>query len=140
MKYAGLTIADKDALLDAQAKGDICAWKKSNGYVESSSKFPTWKTDGKVIPINTALAQIAEMEREQKPAAVIPVSEKPLTWNDAINAMSAEEKALLFDRFGMCYGEGISDEECNKNKDCYSCAMRFLNSPYDGRAQEGAEG
>ena len=60
--YAGLTPADKPALERAKENGNICAWKTSGGYMNSSSKYPSWDVGGKVMTIDTALAQIAEME------------------------------------------------------------------------------
>ena len=51
MSYQGLTIADKDALIEAKGRNGWRVFLDSVGYM---------------VEIDTALAQIAEMEREQK--------------------------------------------------------------------------
>lgn len=62
--YAGLTIADKGALLDAQAKGWDYVRVKEDGSFE---KFMNgvFLCEITVYHIPTALAQIAELEREK---------------------------------------------------------------------------
>jgi hypothetical protein len=93
VRYNGLTIADKDALLDAKAKGanyiardkdnDVRAFIEKpvktetywmgksfneNWWIEDNSvlKFIQW-SDTEPVHIDIAIAQVAEMEREQKP-------------------------------------------------------------------------
>ena len=73
--YAGLKITDKTALLDAKARGFNTAVIKSTMQI---------------VDIDLALAQIAEMETAQTPTIA------PLTWNERINQMTAEEKAPYF--------------------------------------------
>jgi hypothetical protein len=119
MSYNGLTIADKDALLDAQAKGaewvardmDFSVygyvgrpirshngtWWRPNDAIESKCMqldasmllFVHW-SDPDPVHIPTALAQIAEMERDkwQLEAQISEGSEdatqKPRTNQDAL--------------------------------------------------------
>ena len=76
MTYAGLTKADKPALLDAKSKGYDSAYLNFDGYPER-------------VMVDLALAQIAEMESEQnnmlsekaseKCCAEMESAEKPLT-------------------------------------------------------------
>ena len=83
MTYAGLTTADKGALLDAKARG----FKTVKPFHQSANE---WDVD-------LALAQIAEMESKQKELLSEKASEKGcLTWNERINWMTVEEKAWYF--------------------------------------------
>jgi len=128
MQYAGLTIADKPALLEAQAKGaewvavhwggkaygyaknpnreDVCdeccygsysSWTAQDGDVEIELGFMPYPLlsyqDKEPFHIPTAIAQIAEMEREQKTnyfrigdatSEVAVTTSKPRTNHDAL--------------------------------------------------------
>ena len=106
MTYAGLTTADKGALLYAKSRG----FKTVKPFHQSANE---WDVD-------LALAQIAEMES----------AEKPLTWNERINQMTVEEKAewvkeYLFDSAceGVCMYNGC-------NGACTENIIAFFNSPY----------
>lgn len=72
-------------------------------------------------------------------AAVIPAP----TWNDAINAMSAEEKIEMLGEIanGSCaFCVLIGQDVSCKNTCCKKCIAELFNSPYDGgKTQEGAE-
>ena len=121
--YAGLKIEDEAALLEAKSFREkwLCSIR----------------ADLDPVNIDLALAQIAEMKAAQKPAS-------PPTWNDAINAMSINEKA-----------HWMIDGACRMHNDAARCAWdkpdefearyvermsELLASPYDGgKAQEGAE-
>ena len=105
--YAGLTIADKPALMDAKARGKKTLTMAFSDRVQ-------------VVDIDIALAQIAELES----------AEKPLTWNERINQMTAEEKAewikeYLFDAAceGVCMYNGC-------NGACTENITAFFNSPH----------
>ena len=87
--------------------------------------------------------RIEDMEAEQTPTHA-PQRTKPPTWNDALNAMSINEKA-----------HWMIDGACRMHNDAARCAWdkpdefearyvermsELLASPYDGgKAQEGAE-
>ena len=63
MTYAGLTTADKGALLDAKANGFKVFCETSNGGRTFYSKYPSVsEVNSRIISIDLALAQIAEME------------------------------------------------------------------------------
>ena len=109
MTYAGLTTADKGALLDAKAGG----FKTTKPFHQSAEE---WNID-------LALAQIAEMETAQTPTS------PPLTWNERINQMSAEEKGEFFATFD-CRMTFDEDYDCGKHKGCKPCMIDFFNSPY----------
>lgn len=59
----------------------------------------------------------------------------PITWNDAINAMSAEEKAEFFSEWIGCDG---CPNPIDCNGECTKMLTKLFNSPYNG-AQKGAE-
>ena len=61
----------------------------------------------------------AELEREKN----------PLTWNERINQMSAEEKGEFFATFD-CRMTFDEDYDCGKHKGCKPCMIDFFNSPY----------
>ena len=107
MTYAGLTISDKPALLEAQKNGHTYIYLNHDGF----------RT---VYNVNLALAQIAEMES----------AEKPLTWNERINQMTVEEKAKWLYDMDVCRVSSISIEECNSYRHCTECMKNLLNSPY----------
>jgi len=94
MTYAGLTTADKGALLDAKAKGWDHVRVREDGSFEKymNGVFLCAIT---VYNIDLALAQIAEMEKNQVLSEIIDSIENkpPLTWNERINQMTVEEKA-----------------------------------------------
>ena len=69
----------------------------------------------------------AELEREKN----------PLTWNERINQMSAEEKGEFFATFD-CRMTFDEDYDCGKHKGCKPCMIDFFNSPYtEGDTDEG---
>ena len=105
--YNGLTISDKPALLEAKERGKTTLTMAFSDRVQ-------------VVNIDLALAQIEEMESE----------EKPMTWNERINQMTVEEKAewikeYLFDSAceGVCMYNGC-------NGACTENIIAFFNSPY----------
>ena len=124
MTYAGLTISDKPALLDAKSKGYDSAYLNFDGYPER-------------VMVDLALAQIAEMEKAKKSATVIPVSEKPLTWNERINRMTVEEKARYLSRVTITCPPNASTREtpCNPHG-CEDCWTEYLASPYTEGANQ----
>ena len=74
------------------------------------------------------LAQIAEMEKAQK----------PLTWNERINQMTVDEKAKWLYDLDVCRVSSISIDECNSYRHCTECMRNMLNSPYtEGEKHEG---
>ena len=107
--YAGLTISDKPALLEAKAQ-----WR-TRYFLESIGQW---------VPIDLALAQIEEME----------VAGKPLTWNERINQMTAEEKRkLMTENLTACvykkFNKSVPIGACSKKK-CGDCWEEFFASPY----------
>ena len=123
---AGLTISDKPALLDAKRNGYDSAVINLIGYPEE-------------VNISIALAQIAEMEKAKKSATVIPVSEKPLTWNERINQMTVEEKARYLSRVTItCPPNASTRKTPCKQCGCVECWTEYLASPYpEGEKHEG---
>ena len=103
-RYAGLTISDKPALLEAKSTGYRTTHLWSNGL-----RY--------LVNIDVALAQIAEMES----------AEKPMTWNERINQMTVEEKAKWMSERGYC-PENFLD--CDMYEDCKACWKAVLASPY----------
>lgn len=158
--YAGLTISDKPALLDAKARGAewvardqrgnrlwifekepkklVTLWACDPDYTAmhameiDSALLPFIKwSDAEPVNIDIALAQIAEMESAAgNPVTDIPVSEKPLTWNERINQMTLEEKAIWLYNMDVCRVSSISIEECNSFRHCVECMKSMLASPY----------
>ena len=139
MTYAGLTISDKPALLDAKARG----FKTVKPFHQSANE---WDVD-------IALAQIAEMESKQTEhynrvgytgVGISQTTSTPLTWNERINQMTAEEKAEYALTFDMCAAElrkpyGFCDDKYlyktgmqhnGRFHDCRQCWIDKLNSPY----------
>ena len=116
MTYAGLTISDKPALLDAKRNGYDSAVINLIGYPEE-------------VNISIALAQIAEMES----------AEKPLTWNERINQMTVEEKARYLSRVTItCPPNAATRETPCKPHGCEECWAEYLASPYpEGEKHEG---
>ena len=113
MTYAGLTISDKPALMEAQKNGHTYIYLNHDGF----------RT---VYNVNLALAQIAEMES----------AEKPLTWNERINQMTVEEKAnwLLTD-FPKFHKKAYDHAWKNRKTGRFGAYYRdrmaeLLNSPY----------
>ena len=147
MTYAGLTISDKPALLDAKARGAEWVARDTNmdlyGYAVEPIKDSVygWTTPftGNVITINSellkfvdpnenvnidlALAQIAEMESE------LTANSTPMTWNDRINQMTVEEKGEFFAMFN-CPTSLQSGYDCSKHANCIECMTAFFASPY----------
>ena len=122
MTYAGLTTADKGALLDAKARG----FKTVKPFHQSANE---WDVD-------LALAQIAEMERALPDHA--PRHEQPMTLNDWLNGATVEEKAKWLYDMDVCRVSSISIEECNSYRHCTDCMRNLLNSPYtEGEIDEG---
>ena len=115
MTYAGLTISDKPALLDAKSKGYDSAYLNFNGYPER-------------VMVDLALAQIAEMES----------AEKPLTWNERINQMTLDEKAKWLYDLDVCRVSSISIDECNSYRHCIDCMKNMLAGPYTEGANQWA--
>jgi hypothetical protein len=122
--YAGLKIEDEAALLEAKSFREkwLCSIR----------------ADLAPVNIDLALAQIAEMKAAQKPAS-------PPTWNDALNAMSVEEKAewMLANAFQL---HRQADEYAWKYRktghytDNYKKWMAdYFASPYDGGKAQDSE-
>lgn len=151
--YNGLTIADKDALLDAQQYGAQYIARDASGIVYGYQRKPirkpcvyewyemTWQAigqkddfsfvhweDTEPIHIPTALAQIAEMESALPDHA--PRHEQPMTLNDWLNGATVEEKAKWLYDMDVCRVSSISIEECNSYRHCTDCMRNLLNSPY----------
>ena len=105
-RYAGLTISDKPALLEAKSTGYRTTHLWSNGL-----RY--------LVNIDVALAQIAEMES----------AEKPMTWNERINQMGAEEKADVAVILSKRCVRALEKESC-PDLTCWQCFIEFLNSPY----------
>ena len=57
-------------------------------------------------------------------------AEKPLTWNERINQMTLEEKAIWLYNMDVCRVSSISIEECNSFRHCVECMKSMLASPY----------
>ena len=131
VKYAGLRIEDFDILASAKRNGFHVQWLDS--------------VDG-VVHINEALAQIAEMESKTETnycrvgdvtVEVGATTSTPLTWNERINQMSADEKGEFFATFD-CRMTFDEDYDCGKHKGCKPCMIDFFNSPYtEGATDEG---
>ena len=150
--YAGLTTADKGALLDAKARGAEWVARDTNNDLYGYAVEPIddidygWTTPfiGNVITINAesmkfvalhekinidlALAQIAEMESALPDHA--PRHEQPMTLNDWLNGATVEEKAKWLYDMDVCRVSSISIEECNSYRHCTDCMRNLLNSPY----------
>ena len=109
--YDGLTISDKPALLEAKERGKTTLTMAFSDRVQ-------------VVNIDLALAQIEEME----------VAGKPLTWNERINQMTAEEKRkLMTENLTACvykkFNKSVPIGACSKKK-CGDCWEEFFASPY----------
>ena len=104
--YDGLTISDKPALLEAKERGKTTLTMAFSDRVQ-------------VVNIDLALAQIEEME----------VAGKPLTWNERINQMGAEEKADVAVILSKRCARALEKESC-PDLTCWQCFIEFLNSPY----------
>ena len=88
--YAGLTTADKGALIKLKESGV----KITTIISLRQSANTRLKSNYDNIDIDLALAQIAEMESKQNNALSEKASEKGcVTWNERINQMTVEEKA-----------------------------------------------
>ena len=169
MTYNGLTIADKPALEYAMEIKLEYAIRNEGGFLWGTSVKPfrsggEWWTSGgnwqqlptyemkfitpqdpEPVHILTALAQIAEMERDF--SAVFPDEEPmfgrkperkpPLTWNERINQMTVEERA----KYSAVYAQVVERArryayrtrrnrawEIESVMDRYM--RKFLNSPY----------
>ena len=128
MTYAGLTTADKGALLKAKECG--------------GSTYSRWATIGDkwvrelTVNIDLALAQIAEMESKQNNALSEKASEKGcLTWNERINQMSADEKGEFFATFN-CIESIQPGYDCSQHENCKECMIAFFASPYTEGANQ----
>ena len=120
MTYAGLTISDKPALLDAKSKGYDNAYLNFNGYPER-------------VMVDLALAQIAEMDSKQNNALSEKASEKGcMTWNERINQMTVEEKAKFLTTNVQIDCEMFCklSIDCCCNGQCEEYMKEWLNSPY----------
>ena len=74
--YAGLTTADKGALMDAKANGFKVFCETSNGGRTFYSKYPSVsEVNSRIISIDLALAQIAEMESKTETNEKCPICE-----------------------------------------------------------------
>ena len=72
-------------------------------------------------PVKTALTVLrAELDREKN----------PMTWNERINQMTLEEKAIWLYNMDVCRVSSISIEECNSFRHCVECMKSMLASPY----------
>ena len=145
--YAGLTISDKPALLDAKARGAEWVARDTNNDLYGFAVEPIddvnygWTIPfiGNVITINLelmkfvayhekvnidiALAQIAEMETAQTHTIT------PMTWNERINQMTVEEKADVAVILSKRCARALKKESC-PDLTCWQCFIEFFNSPY----------
>ena len=121
MTYAGLTTADKPALLDAKARGAEWVARDEfmgeiNGFIgmprrERADKYwlqPTGTSWSQTIPIDKENLQFVQWENPEPvniDLALARIAEMetaqtptiaPLTWNERINQMTVEEKAWYF--------------------------------------------
>ena len=144
--HNGLKMSYKPALMDAKARGvgwivrdkTGVAWGCDIRPVKTGSEEPCWdqrngicivfgydsfkfvnSDDTEPVYIPTALAQIAEMERAQKPP----------TWNERINQMTAEEKADVAVIMSKRCARALEKESC-PDLTCWQCFIEFFNSPY----------
>ena len=125
--YAGLTTADKGALIKLKESGV----KITTIISLRQSANTRLKSNYDNIDIDLALAQIAEMESKQNNALSEKASEKGcVTWNERINQMTVEEKAKWLYDMDVCRVSSISIEECNSYGHCMDCMKNMLNSPY----------
>ena len=126
--YAGLTISDKHALLDAQKNGHTYIYLNHDGF----------KT---VCNIDLALAQIAEMESKQKELLSEKASEKGcLTNRDKWMQLWNESDEILARQFVQqeWYGTQwcvymFSEEPISRHdkwEDAIQAAITALHSPY----------
>ena len=77
-----------------------------------------------------ALAQIAEMESNEKALLSEKASEKGcMTWNERINQMTVEEKADVAVIISKRCSTALEKESC-PDLTCWQCFIEFLNSPY----------
>lgn len=151
--YAGLRIEDEAALLEAKKEGAELMARTDDAIVYGYTKdYATGRalvritfrdklsfirtSDPEPVNIDAALLQIAAMEAAQTPTL-------PPTWNDAINAMSAEEKVEMIGQIanGSCAYCVLTRKDVScMNTDCKKCIAELFASPYDGgKAQEGAK-
>ena len=72
MTYAGLTISDKPALLDAKSKGYDSAYLNFDGYPER-------------VMVDLALAQIEEMESAEIHHKMLPSGMEPITMTNDLS-------------------------------------------------------
>ena len=121
--YAGLTTADKGALIKLKESGV----KITTIISLRQSANTSLKSNYDNIDIDLALAQVAEMETAQTPTIA------PLTWNERINQMSAEEKADLFlGEMVQVHNEILRKawESTDKMETLSESMTKWLNSPY----------
>ena len=121
--YAGLTTADKGALIKLKESGV----KITTIISLRRSANTSLKSNYDNIDIDLALAQVAEMETAQTPTIA------PLTWNERINQMSAEEKADLFlGEMVQVHNEILRKawESTDKMETLSESMTKWLNSPY----------
>ena len=149
--YAGLTISDKPALLDAKVRGvewvarDLDFEKSINGFSEKPKRIDwTWTCskgffdkrkniklcDGDMKFVHWFDAEPVNIDLALAQIAEMESAEKPMTWNERINQMTVEEKAewikeYLFDAAceGVCMYNGC-------NGACTENIIAFFNSPY----------
>ena len=129
MTYAGLTISDKSAMLEAQKNGHTYIYLNHDGF----------KT---VYNVNLALAQIAEMEKAQK----------PMTVGDKVVELWATDKRAFAARFvitrntygfktyyalhGQLNRTKHGEIEHDNVEDAIQDELDFLNSPYTEGANQ----
>lgn len=123
--YAGLTTADKPILEKA-----MIGWTGGKVYLKSVCDW---------VEIPIALAQIAEMEKNQVISEIVDSIENkpPLTWNERINQMTVEERDYWSPSFAYIQERSRKwatkkfKYEPWKQSDAMSEYMRkFLHSPY----------
>ena len=136
-RYAGLTTADKGALLDAKANGFKVFCETSNGKRVFYSKYPSAsEANSRIVSIDLALAQIAEMES----------AEKPMTVDQWLNQATPEQKAEFVVRMSNAYVDSESGRKSDlvcvdslqrgartwlcDYPNCEQCFATFFNSPY----------
>lgn len=80
------------------------------------------------------IADRVEYLENEHSAALRAQENEPLTWNERINQMTAEEKAELIEKittecpFAVGY---TRKQSCDRYEDCCLCWTEWLKSPYE---------
>ena len=151
--YAGLTTADKGALLDAKARG--AEWvardedeelvgfrRKPKRYIDMESTSDHWeRTESEnyfiAMPNDEPLQFIQWSDPDPvniglalAQIAEMESAEKPLTWNERINQMTVSEKADWMKDNDFCIVMKLPENGCFEFNSCTECLETWLNSPY----------